>query len=602
MSDAILDLSPAELARLPASELEELKSKLEDIYWSAGKSKFLEFYQRIEIPGAPMDEPEPDVYYPSRLQPAAHHRLLIGAIQNVADGTWGDVDGILALAPPGSAKSTVISVAAPGWLMGRAKGTNVIGGSYGQDLANRFGRRVRSIVRSDEYARIMGCTITGDNQAVDAWSLTNASDYRAAGTGASVTGFRADWAFLDDPIKGRAEADSQLIRDKVWDWWNDDFITRLKPGGKLCMVLTHWHEDDPAGRILGEDWKGQSGLWRGTDGRLWHIINLPMIAEHDDDPLGRKKGQMLWPEWYKEKEILRLQAQAAKGGTAARTWSSLYQQRPAPADGSILLRSYWKRWKEPEPPECDFILLAYDTAFEAEEENDESAMTAWGIFPSVSRKSTGEEYHHHHAILLGAWSDRVQAVDLADIIQDHYRQMKPDLIIVEKRASGHTVLQELKRLRLPVKAWLPRGRPGTLGKVPRAHGIAMMLEQGAIHYIPGVQTEKVIAQCAAFPNGANDDLVDTVTSALSFFRDRFMFRTADEEPDDDDLRAMMERKRMAMYGKIGGERRLYGGPAKGATRAGQNERRLYGGKVEVDTDDPVTKRMTETSKRRLYGG
>lgn len=593
-------LAPDIIARLTPEEQAEYLAHLEALYWAEGKASFAAFCRRIEVPGAPLDEPEPDVYYAAKLKPAKHHDLIIDAIQNLADGTWHDVDGIIALAPPGSAKSTFLSVCAPAWLIGRKPGTNVIAGSYGQDLANRFGRRTRTVARSGEYEKIMGCSITGDNQAVDAWSLSNQSDYRAAGMGAAVTGFRADWALIDDPIKGREEADSQVIRNKIWTSFNDDFMTRLKPGGKIIIALTHWHEDDPAGRLLGEEWKGQSGLWRGTDGRMWHIINLPMIAEHADDPLGRKTGAMLWPEWYRESEVKRLEAQASKGGTQARTWSSLYQQRPAPAEGSILLRSYWKRWKEPNPPECDFVLLSYDTAFENGEENDYSAMTAWGIFPSTSRKQSGEEYQHHHAILLGAWRDKVQAADLADIIVGHHRQLKPDLIIVEKRASGITVVQELKRLRLPVRPWLPRGKPGTLGKVPRAHGVAMMLEQGAVHYIPGTKTEAVIAEAAAFPNGANDDWVDCVTMALIFFRDRFMFRTADEEPDDAEIRDIMNAKFDAR--KTAGNRRLYGGESNGTRRA-QNERRLYGGgAAEVDRDEPAVKRMTDETRRRLYGG
>lgn len=408
---------------------------------------------------------------------------------------------------------------------------------------------------------------------------------------------------IDDPLKGREEADSQVIRDKVWNGLQDDLFTRLKPGGKIVVCLTHWHEDDPAGRLLGEDWKGQSGLWRGTDGRLWHIINLPMLAEHKDDPLGRKHGEMLWPEWYRETEVKRLEAQASKGGTAARTWSSLYQQRPAPADGSILLRSYWKAWKEDKPPECEFVLLAYDTAIEEGEEHDQSAMTAWGVFPHVSRKASGEEYNHNHVILLGAWADWVQAADLADIMEDHYRIMKPDLIIIEKRATGAQLVQELKRKRLPVRPWLPKGPPGAKGKIPRAHAIAMMLEQGSVHYMPGSKTEMVLTQCAMFPHGTRRDLVDTVTMALAFFRDRFMFRTADEEMDDDDLREMIKARHEARKSAIlGGGRRLYGGEATGPTRMAQNERRLYGGTAKIDRDEPTIARMTPESRKRHHWG
>jgi phage terminase large subunit-like protein len=583
MSLDLKPLTPEQISKLTDEEQSEYLEHLEALYYNKGKSSFLHYYTNIELPGAPMSEPEPEVYYSRKLDPAAHHLVIIDAIQKLADGTWHDVDGIIALAPPGSAKSTVLSVGAASWLIGRRPGTNVVGGSYGQDLANRFGRRVRTVVRSEPFEKMMGCTISADNQAVDNWSTTAGSDYRAAGMGAAVTGFRADYVLIDDPIKGREEADSEVIREKVWNALNDDFLTRLKPGGKLIMLLTHWHEDDPAGRLLGEEWKGQSGFWRATNGKLYYVINLPIFAEHKDDPLGRKPGEMLWPEWYKRSEIELLEKQAQKGGTAARTWASLYQQRPAPAEGSILLRSYWQKWTKPQPPECSFVMLSYDTAFEDGEENDYSAMTAWGIFEAISSKRTGEQYNHHHVILLGGWRDKVLAADLADIIQEHYKFFKPDLILVEKRASGIQVLQELKRLRLPVRAWLPRGKPGRLGKIPRAHGVAMMLEQGAVHYFPGKITDQILAECATFPNGSHDDWVDATTMSLAYFRDRFMFKTADDEMDAEEQKQWLNEQLSNSR-----PRALYSGQP---TRRGQNERRIQ---------DEATDSMTPETKRRLY--
>lgn len=602
-------LTPQQLAKLSPYEQQEYLEHLEALHRSSGKESFRKFIGMVDTPGAPMHMPEPDVYYQQRLVPAAPHLLMIDAVQRVADGTDADIDGVITMCPPGTAKSTYMSVLAPPWVMGRKPGTNAIGASYGQDLANRFGRRVRTIGRSPEYQQVMGCCVTGDNQAVDSWSLTNGSDYRGAGMGAAVTGFRADWIFIDDPIKGREEADSQVIRDKIWAGMYDDLFTRLKPGGKIFLTLTHWHEDDPAGRILGSEWKGQSGLWRGTDGRLWWVINLPIIAEHADDPLGRKKGELLWPEWFKASEVERLRKAAEKGGTASRTWSSLYQQRPAPAEGSILLRSYWNEWKKkkkvvsgtgevkevPDPPECSMWMCFYDTAIEDDEQNDPSAMTCWGVFEHISTKSTGEQFNHQHAILLGAWNDRVMAADLADVVQDHYRTLKPHMILIEKRASGAQLVQELKRLRLPVKAWLPKGIKGSKGKIPRAHAAAMVMEQGSVWYIPGEKTQAVIDQCAGFPNGTHDDLVDTVTMAMAYFRDRFMFQTADEEMDEDErkifLQEQMDRNRM---GRV-----LYNGDAP--QRRAQNERRVYSESVKTRVQDDAVERMTEQTRRRLYG-
>jgi phage terminase large subunit-like protein len=583
--DGFRPLSDAELEQLTPDELEIYEEELEALYWTQGKDSFLNFCTMVDVPGAPMETEEEDKFFPMRVKPATHHKLLISAVQNLADGTWHDVDGIMAFTSPGSAKSTYLSVLAPAWLLGRKKGTNVIGASYNDDVANRFGRRVRSIVRSNEFTKIMGCHITGDNQAVDNYSLSNEAEYRSAGLNGGITSFRADWALVDDPVKSRQDADSELIRERTWEVFSSDISTRLKPGGKIIIVQTRWHEDDLSGRILGEKWKGQSGLWRGTDGRLWHVINLPHIAEHADDPLGRKPGELLWPEWHRMADAKRLQDAAKRGGTAARLWSALYQQRPSPDEGAILARHYWQPWTKKDLPECEAIYLFYDTAFEEDEQNDFSAMTAWGVFEHTSKKKTGEEYKHKHILLLGAWKERVNSIDLLDEVKGHCKLFRPDRVFVEKRASGIQLLQELQRQRIPVKAWLPRGKPGAKGKVPRAHAIASILEQGSVWFVPGAKTEAVLDECAAFPFGTNDDWVDTVTMAIAWFRDRHIFMTADDELDLEEMKERLAEK---------------------AAMKRSSGRRLYGGEISsglaVDPVEPdEVERMTEATKRRLYG-
>jgi phage terminase large subunit-like protein len=581
--DGFRPLTELELAQLTPDELEIYEEELEGLYWARGKTSFLDYCKMVELPGAPMSE-EAGTFFADMIEPAAHHRLLIDAIQKLADGTYKDVDGVMAFLRPGSAKSSYLSILGGSWLLGRKPGTNVIGTSYGQDLANRFGRRVRHVARSERFQKIMGCTVTGDNSAVDNYSLTNGSDYRAAGMGAAVTGFRADWLLIDDPTKGMEEAMSQLIQDKIWDAYNSDLTTRLKPNGRIVIAMTRWAEADLAGRILGADWKGQSGLWRGMDQRLWLVINLPFIAEHADDPLGRRPGQRLWPEYFSQAEADRLQAAAKKGGSAAKVWASLYQCRPAPDEGAILAKHYWKPWTKKELPEVDEVFLCYDTAFEEDEAADYSAMTAWGVFEHTSRKSTGEEYNHKHVILLGAWKDQISAVDLLDTVKAHYKLFRPHRILVEKRASGIQLVQEMQRLRMPVKAWLPPGKPGTKGKVPRCHSVATILEQGSVHFVPGTKTEAAIDEAAAAPYGRYWDWTDTITMALSYFRSKHYLQTADDELDLEEMKERLAEK--AAMKKQG--RRLYGGEGKSG--------------LVVDPIEPdEVERMTEATKRRLYG-
>lgn len=497
--------------------------------------------------------------------------------------------------------SSFVSMLAPAYFMGKYPNFNVIGASYAQQVANRFSRRARHIVGSKEYGHIFDAKLVGDNSAVENWMMTNGSEYRAAGVQAAVTSFRADALFIDDPVAGREEADSEVIQLKTNQSYHDDLCSRLKPGGKLALVMTRWSELDLGGHILGADWKGESGFWKGTDGRLWYVVCLPLLAEHSDDPLGRKLGDLLWPQWFRMRDALRLKENAAtKGAFHARTWSSLYQQRPAPTEGAIIKRAYWKKWPEGKKlPECKFIALFYDTSFEDDEMNDPSAMTAWGIFEGISKKGTGEEYNHFHAILLGAWEEHVESVDLPDIIAGnrhdnpppekriigHAEHFKPDAIVVEKRASGHYVIQELRRRRLPIVAWLPRGKSGTKGKTPRAWAAALIMEPGSIWYVDGPATRKVVDQCAQYAGEgtAKDDLLDTVTMAMIWFRDKYMFQHADEEMDGEEHRQW----RIAQEEK----------------KKEQGKRRYYGGQMPPKrVDDDAFQRMTPSTQRRLYGG
>jgi phage terminase large subunit-like protein len=373
---------------------------------------------------------------------------------------------------------------------------------------------------------------------------------------------------IDDPVAGAEEADSEVIREKTWESFQTDLSTRLKPGGKLMVIQTRWHQDDLSGRILAGDgnkkWNGQSGHWKGSDERNWYVICLPMVAEHEDDPLGRAVGDILWPEHFRARDVANLQGRAEReGGT--RAWSALYQQRPSISGGNIVRREWWQQWTKrdeygPIPPECSAVYLFYDTAFEAKETADYSAMTAWGIFERVVRTPGGREFNHHQAVLLTSWQERVDAVELPKIIKKHTERFEKGgtnvEIFVEGRASGKQIIQELRRMRLPVREWLPKGPKGALGKVPRTHAATFPFESGCIWYIPSAETLQVIDQVSDFPNAPHDDLHDTVTMAMDIFRRRFLVQMPTDELDDDEyeediLRRRAEKKRLE-------NRRLYG--------------------------------------------
>lgn len=217
--------------------------------------------------------------------------------------------------------------------MGRFRSSSIIVASYGSELPRKFGRRARSITTQEMYQRIFDTTLSEDSKAADEWALTNGSEWMAAGILTGITGNRADGIIWDDLIKGREQADSPIVRQKTWDAYMEDLLTRKKPKAFEIGVTTRWHEDDVAGRILPDKYNGESGLIQCRDGNEWYVVCLPAEAEREDDLLGRKPGEILWPEWF-SKEMF------APFKRNPRTWSSLYQQRPAP-DSGVMFKGEW---------------------------------------------------------------------------------------------------------------------------------------------------------------------------------------------------------------------------------------------------------------------
>lgn len=255
---------------------------------------------------------------PFNQAPARHHLAIIAKLEAVSRG---GIERLMILAPPGSAKSTYVSQLFPAWWLAQHPASAIIAASHTAELAERFGRRVRNMI--GEHARTLGYGVDVDNAAAGRWETTRGGEYFAVGVGGAITGRRADLIILDDAVKSRAEADSQLVRDRTWEWWQSDALTRLKPGGRIVLVMTRWNEDDIGGRLEND---------MATGGAPWDILRLPMIAE-PHDPLGRTVGEMLWPDWFTP-------AMLAEAQRDTRTFSALYQQRPSPETGSYFLAQW----------------------------------------------------------------------------------------------------------------------------------------------------------------------------------------------------------------------------------------------------------------------
>lgn len=295
------------------------------------------------------------------LVPARHHRLLIDKLQRVADG---HCKRLMVFMPPGSAKSFYANVRFAPWYLGRNPNHAIITTSYGQELASKWGRRSRNIVGSQRYRSIFGFGLAQGTTAVDNWMTERGGEYIAAGVGGPITGNRADGGLIDDPVKGREEADSETMRAKIKEWYANDFWTRLKPGAWVILIQTRWHEDDLAGWLLEEAKIG---------GEQWEVVSLPMIAE-ENDALGRAIGEPLWPEWFTS-------AMVSEAKRDARRWSALYQQRPTPDEGAYFKRE-WIKWYADMPPLNTLkIYGASDFAVTADA-NDYTVHGIFGVDPN----------------------------------------------------------------------------------------------------------------------------------------------------------------------------------------------------------------------------
>ena len=304
-------------------------------------------------------------------EPAKHHELLCTALDKVLTG---EKKNLMVFMPPGSAKSTYSTIRFPAYYLSRTKNKGVICASYAETLATSFGRKTRNLVSSRVHQNLFNLTLAADSKAKGEWETSNGGFFYSCGVGGSVTGRRADLGLIDDPVKGHEDANSDLKRKKVWDWYLSDFTTRLKPGASKIIIQTRWHEDDLSGRILPETWNGESGTITARDGEDWEVICLPAKALKNDI-LGRKKGEWLWPEWFTPTYWVQLFNTMPK-----RVWSALFQQQPTADDGSFYKREMFdKRWSVL-PADLSYYAAA-DFAL-TEDGGDYTEIGIFGIDPS----------------------------------------------------------------------------------------------------------------------------------------------------------------------------------------------------------------------------
>lgn len=406
--------------------------------------------------------------------PAAHHRLLIDRLQAVERG---EIDRLMVCMPPGSAKSTYSSVEFPAWYLGRNPGQSVIAASHTQELAERFGRRVRNIVASGEFAAVFGGGVAEDSSAAGRWDTKAGGEYFAAGVGGAITGRRADLGLIDDPVKSREDADSERGREKAWDWYVNDFTTRLKPGARQIIVMTRWHEDDLGGRIL------------ERERSRWHVLELPMEAM-GNDPLGRKPGERLWADWFTEDMV-------ASAKMDVRAWHALYQQQPAAEDGDFFKLEWFREYDK--SPESLHIYGASDFAVTGGA-GDYTEHGVFGIDPQGQHYALdwwrGQE-------TADVWIER-----MCDLILKHGPMCWFGEAGPIRRAIEPFLLKRMNERRAHCRIeWLP----SIADKPTRCRSFQALASMGKV-WFPAKASWRadVVGQAVRFPAGKHDDAVDVL--------------------------------------------------------------------------------------------
>ena len=403
--------------------------------------------------------------------PAAHHALLIRELEALERG---ECSRLMVLMPPGSAKSTYGSVLFPPWYLGRNPGTAILGVSNTTTLAERFSRRARNIVSMPQHTQVFGETVSAESSAAGSWETTRGSEYFAAGVGATITGRRADLGLIDDPVKSREEADSENTREKQWDWYVNDYLTRLKPGARQILIQTRWHEDDLAGRIL------------AREAARWRVVKLPMEAV-ENDPLGRKPGERLWAEWFTEEMV-------ADAKLNRRSWSALYQQEPSPDDGTFFRRE-WFKLVDPNTVRGH----AYTTG-------DFAVTEGGGDFTEL-----GTHRYADGVLTLGVdgWFGQTSADVWIDKLLDQVGRHKPLAFFGEsgpiRRSVEPFLLRRMNERRAFVRLeWLARPHD----KPTMARSLQAMAASGKVQIADTEYGNRLLTQLLQFPAGKRDDAVD----------------------------------------------------------------------------------------------
>jgi predicted phage terminase large subunit-like protein len=439
----------------------------------------------------------------------AHHKKIAAALDRVVSG---ECKRLMIAMPPRHGKSQMGSYLFPAYLMGKKPDSKLIVGSHTAELAQRFGRMIRNLVADERYKELFpDFLLSADSKAAGRWDTSHGGEAFFIGKGGAMTGRGGNVVILDD-ILDEQDALSNTAMENTWEWYQSGPRQRLQPNGAIIVINTRWKTDDLSGRLL--------KLQGAIKSDKWEVLEFPAILP---------SGGPLWPEYWKLEEL-----EAVKHTIGLQKWNAQWQQTPTADEGAIFKREWWQRWKPEEPPLVEYIIQSYDTAYSKKETADYSVITTWGVF--VPDQDSGP-----NIIFLDVKKGRWDFPELKRIAREEYKNWNPDNVLIEAKATGITLQQELRRVGIPVTMYSPGGRRAGQDKISRANSIAPILESGMVWAPETEWADELIEECAAFPNGDHDDMVDSTTQALMRFRaGNFIALNTDEAEDSSDAAADME--------------------------------------------------------------
>lgn len=445
-----------------------------------------------------------------------HHRYMKPLLHKVR---LGEETRLTVSMPPRFGKSETIAYLFVAWYLGHLPNHHIMMATHTAALSADFGRKVRNLLDTAKYKEIFPNTVVSkDKSAADNWTTTAGGKYLAIGIGANVAGHGAHLLVVDDLVSEQAVlANPDAAFATAWEYMQVGPLQRLMPGGRIIMIGTRWGKKDPIGRALA--W-GQAN----SESTPWHEVRFPAILP---------SGKSLWPEQWPVEQL-----QAKKAGMQPQFWAAQYMQEPTSEEGAILKREWWQIWEKEDPPDVEFVMQVWDTAHDTKSHNDFSACITWGVF-------FNETTNRHELIMLNAIKGRWEFPQLKQKALDEYKEWQPECLLIEKKAAGAPLIQELRQMDMIIEEYSPSraGAGVSNDKRARVNSVAPLLFDKVVWAPDHRWAFEVINECAEFPHGENDDYVDVCAMALARYRRGGFVSLSSDRKDEPQL----FRRRSAAY-------------------------------------------------------